>query len=442
VEKVAAEMIKYFLRMKHEALSRLGRRSEAPAISWLMEVALSRPQLISLAAGFTDNESLPVREAREILDDILRTGKTGQPALQYGSTAGDPMLRELTAQDFRLMDGVLDSDKAYSAERMVITNGSQQMLYMVTEAMCDEGDIVLVEDPSYFVYLGILQSHGLEGRGIRITQEGIELDHLEATLARLKKTGEIKRVKMLYLVTYYQNPTGVTTSFEKKVAALKLLKQYEKAAGHPIYLLEDAAYRELRFAGEDEKSALAAKGFANRVIYAGTYSKPFATGTRVGFGILPDPVYTAVVRIKGNHDFGTSNLLQQLLIHAINSGKYEKHLTALRRRYAKKAKTMLSALRQYFPKDVQWWEPQGGLYFWARLPKGIAAGQKSKLFQRAVAQDVLYVPGELCYANDPTRRKPDNEMRLSFGGGTEENIHAGIARLGGVLKKFVSKSGG
>jgi 2-aminoadipate transaminase len=247
---------------------------------------------------------------------------------------------------------------------------------------------------------------------------------------------------MLYLVTYYQNPTGATTSFEKKVAALKLLRQYEKAAGHPIYLLEDAAYRELRFAGEDEKSALAARGFANRVIYAGTYSKPFATGTRVGFGILPEPVYTAVIRIKANHDFGTSNLLQQLLVRAINSGRYEKHLEALRRRYAKKARTMLGALRQYFPKEVQWREPQGGLYFWARLPKEIPAGVKSKLFQRAVAQDVLYVPGELCYADDPSRKKPDHEMRLSFGGGTEENVHAGIARLGSVLKKFVGKAGG
>jgi 2-aminoadipate transaminase len=427
--------------MKHEALSRLGRRSEAPAISWLMEVTLSRPQLISLAAGFTDNESLPVKEARELLHDILKPGKAGQCALQYGTTAGDPVLRELTAQDFRLMDGVVDSDKAYSPDRMVITNGSQQMLYMVTEAMCDEGDIVLVEDPTYFVYLGILQSHGLQGRGIRMTEQGIDLEHLDATLKRLKKSGEIKRVKMLYLVSYYQNPTGVTTSFAKKLAALKLLRQYEKAAGHPIYLLEDAAYRELRFAGEDEKSALAARGFANRVIYAGTYSKPFATGTRVGFGILPDPVYTAVIRIKGNHDFGTSNLLQQMLVQAINSGKYEKHLTALRKRYAKKARTMLAALRQYFPKEVQWWEPQGGLYFWARLPKSVPAGVKSKLFQRAVAQDVLYVPGELCYASDPTRKKPDHEMRLSFGGGTEENIRAGIARLGGVLKKFVSKTG-
>jgi len=311
------------------------------------------------------------------------------------------------------------------------------MLYMVTEALCDEGDIVLVEDPSYFVYLGMLESHGVGARGVRITEDGIDLEHLAAVLERLKKSGELARVKMLYLVSYYQNPTGVTTSFEKKAGALKLLRQYEKAAGHPIYLLEDAAYRELRFKGDDVKSALAVRGHANRVIYAGTYSKPFATGTRVGFGILPEPVHTAVVRIKGNHDFGTSNLLQQLLARALASGKYEHHLEALQKRYARKARIMLAALKQYFPREVQWWEPSGGLYFWARLPLNMRSGTKSKLFQTAVARDILYVPGELCYANDPTRRKPDNAMRLSFGGGTEENIRIGIERLGGVLHKLM-----
>ena len=141
------------------------------------------------------------------------------------------MLRELTAQDFRLMDGVLDSDKAYSPDRMIITNGSQQMLYMVTEAMCDEGDIVLVEDPTYFVYLGILQSHGLQGRGIRMTQDGIDLEHLDATLKRLKKTGELKRVKMLYLVSYYQNPTGVTTSFAKKAGGVEAAPAIREGGG-------------------------------------------------------------------------------------------------------------------------------------------------------------------------------------------------------------------
>src|SRR5579859_3638861 len=215
--------------MNNAALSKIGHRAEPPAISWLMEVALSRPQLISLAAGFTDNESLPVNDTRDLLHEILQSRKTGQAALQYGTTAGDPVLRELTAQDFRLMDGALGPHKTYSPERMVISNGSQQMLYMVTEALCDEGDIVLVEDPTYFVYLGILQSHGIEGRGIRMTPDGIDIEHLEVVLKRLKHSGEIKRVKMLYLVSYYQNPTGVTTSYAKKAAALKLLREYEKA---------------------------------------------------------------------------------------------------------------------------------------------------------------------------------------------------------------------
>src|SRR5581483_4976368 len=359
--------------------------------------------------------------------------------LQYGSTAGDPMLRELTAQDFRLMDGVLDSDKAYSAERMIMSNGSQQMLYMVTEALCDEGDIVLVEDPSYFVFLGILQSRGIRGRGVRLTPDGIDLEHLAAVLEKLKRSGEIRRVKMLYLVSYYQNPTGSTTSFAKKSAALKLLRKYEKAAGHRIYLLEDAAYRELRFQGDDVKSALADRNHADRVIYAGTYSKPFATGLRVGFGILPEPVYTAVSRIKGNHDFGTSNLPQQVLARALSSGKYETHLDALRKRYARKARVMVTAMKQYFPKEVTWWEPLGGLYYWAQLPKTLRSGVKSKLFQTAVAHDILYVPGELCYVEDPARPRPDHEMRLSFGGSKLENIQAGIERLGSVLKKMLKR---
>jgi 2-aminoadipate transaminase len=246
-------------------------------------------------------------------------------------------------------------------------------------------------------------------------------------------------VKMLYLVSYYQNPTGRTTSHAKKAGALKLLRQYERAAGHPLYLLEDAAYRELRFEGEDVKSALTLPGAADRVIYAGTYSKPFATGTRVGFGLMPELVYATVLRIKGNHDFGSSNLLQQLLARALASGLYEKHLAVLRRRYAHKARVMRAALQRHFPAAVECWEPTGGLYFWARLPQRLKSGTGSKVFQRAVANNVLYVPGELCYADDPSRRKPNHEMRLSFGGATEANVPKGIARLGAVLHDCLGK---
>jgi len=457
--------------MKTNALSKMGQRTTEPPISWLMHAALSRPKLISLAAGFTDNASLPVAGARTALNQVFRSPKTGQPALQYGITAGNPALRKLTAAHLQKLDfqAVVSSshsslslvlelksrtslradasarqartkdedEKIYSPERLLITSGSQQLLYMTTEALCNEGDIVLVEDPTYFVFLGILQSRGLRARSVRLERDGLDLAHLERVLQSLRRNGELRRVKLFYLVSYFQNPTGVTTSFQKKCGLLKLLKKFERAAGHPIYLLEDAAYRGLRFAGNDVPSALAVPGAAERVIYAGTFSKPFATGVRVGYGILPKPLFAAVKHIKGNHDFGTSNLLQYLVARALASGIYGRHVARLQKRYAHKARVMKLAIERHFPPAVEWWEPEGGLYFWARLPRNVSTGLKSKVFSTALKNDVLYVPGEICYADDAARRKPNHEMRISFGNASEAEIREGIARLGKGLRKFL-----
>jgi len=418
------------------ALSALGRRTAPPPISWLMQTALARPQLISLAAGFTDNATLPVDFSRKLLNEILRSPPTGRPALQYGTTAGEEPLRRLTASHLQKLDGGHDS--AHAPERTIITGGSQQFLYLTLEALCDEGDLVLVEDPTYFVFLGILQSRGLKARGVKLARDGIDLAHLEKILTQLKKSGQLPRVKALYLVTYFQNPTGATTTLAKKRAALKLLKKFERAAGHPIYLLEDAAYRELRFdQGADVPTALTLSGAKHRVIYAGTYSKPFATGVRVGFGILPEPVYSAVLRLKGNHDFGTANLLQHLLARALASGIYDRQVALGRKNYARKATVMKRAMTEHFPANLEIWEAGGGLYFWVRLPRGISAGVDSKIFRAALKHDVLYVPGELCYATDPSRRRPVGEMRLSFGSASAADIRAGIRRLGAVLRKFI-----
>jgi 2-aminoadipate transaminase len=460
--------------MKLHVLSKTGQRTTEPPISWLMHAALSRPKLISLAAGFTDNASLPVAEARIALNRVLCSSKTGQPALQYGITAGDPALRKLTAEYLRKLDlGETPCRRPknqgrrhavppeiYSPERLLITGGSQQLLYLTAEALCDEGDIVLVEDPTYFVFLGILQSRGLRARAVRLERDGLDLGHLESVLQSLKRSGELRRVKLFYLVSYFQNPTGVTTSFQKKRGLLKLLKKFERAAGHPIYLLEDAAYRELCFCPETmgrdalprrprsprrddptiPPSALAVPGAAERMIYAGTFSKPFATGVRVGYGILPQPLFAAVKHIKGNHDFGTSNLLQHLVARALASGIYGRHVARLQKRYAHKARVMKLAIEKHFPPAVEWWEPEGGLYFWARLPRNVSTGIKSKVFSTALKSDVLYVPGEICYADDAARRKPNHEMRISFGNASEQDIREGIKRLGKVLKKFCGLS--
>lgn len=417
------------------ALSALGRRTTPPPIAWLMNLTLERPGLISLAAGFTDNQTLPVRTARRLLAQLLAGRRTGVPALQYGSTAGLPELRRLTAERCARLDRPAPGRASESSpDEWVITHGSQQLLYLVTEVLCDPGDVVLLEDPTYFVYLGIAQSHGLRCRGIRLASEGLEVAQLETVLEQLRRAGDLPRTKLLYLVTYHQNPTGTTTRFDRKAAALDLLTRYERWAGHPIYLVEDAAYRELDFAGGNDPSALALPGADRRVIYTGTYSKPFATGVRVGFGRLPEPVRSAVLRVKANHDFGTSSLLQHLLARALQSGSYDQHVQTLRRRYAAKAGWMADAIRRHFPPEVQWRQPQGGMYLWAALPRRVRSGPKSALFRQALDAEVLYVPGQLCYAPDPTRRAPDHELRLSFGNATRVEIEEGIARLGKVVR--------
>ncbi|MBT5620554.1 MAG: PLP-dependent aminotransferase family protein [Verrucomicrobia bacterium] len=412
----------------------MARRTAEPPISWLMRIKLERPKLISLAAGFTDNATLPVAGSRRLLNELLGDAALGQAALQYGSTAGDATLRELTTKRIRQLDGnPRGQAAAYEAKRTVITHGSQQFLYMATEALCDPGDIVLVEDPTYFVYLGIMQSRGVAGRGVRMNRDGIDLGHLEQVLEALKRDGSLPRLKILYLVSYYQNPTSRSTSLRVKEGALELLRRYERAAGHPIYLMEDAAYRELGFAGTPSASALAVKGAADRVIYSGTYSKPFATGVRVGFGILPEELLTPVLRIKGNHDFGTSHLPQQLVSRAIASGLFEKNLAKVQRRYRTKAKAMTDAIAEHFPATVKSEQPEGGLNVWAALPRKANTGMKSRFFKQVLARNVFYVPGGLCYVDDPTRAKPSHEMRLSFGAASEADIREGIRRLGQAI---------
>jgi len=399
-----------------------------------MEAALRRPQLINLAAGFTDNATLPVAQARALLGALLRSRRSGEPALQYGNTPGLPELIRQTSERLQRLDGSrAHSQRVYAPGQFLITHGSQQLLYIITEILCDPGDVVLVEDPTYFVYLGIAQSHGLECRGLPLESDGLDLAALDSRLAVLKRSGRLAKLKLLYVVSYYQNPTGTTTSFAKKAAALDLLRHYERAAGHPLYLLEDAAYRELRFAGAEEASALAARGAADRVIYASTYSKPFATGVRVGFARLPAPLHTAAVRVKGNHDFGTSSLLQHLLNRALASGCYDDRLAVLRHRYERKAATMVAAMQQHFPPGVRWRKPQGGMYVWTTLPPAWHSGPNSRLFRRALGEAVLYVPGALCYADGLSRPKADHELRLSYGHASGKQITEGIARLGRCL---------
>jgi 2-aminoadipate transaminase len=400
--------------------SALARRSTEPPIGWLMKAALEKPDLISLAAGFTDNETLPVAEVATLTREILSRPKTARPALQYGTAIGLPQLRHELLRRWRRQDGNLKSQ--IGVDDIIVTNGSQQLLYLVTEVLCDPGDVILVEDPTYFVYLGILEAMGVRAVGFD------SLANLKSKIRNLKS-----RLKLVYLVTYFQNPTGRTWSLEQKREALAIVKHYERAAGHPIYIVEDAAYRDMRFEGEDVPSFKSLDPGNERVVYANTLTKPFATGIKIGYGILPAPLMRAVLRSKNNHDFGSSNFLQAILARALAEGLYDRHLPKIAAAYRHKRDAMIAGLDAHFPKSARYEKPTGGLYVWVELDPRVKTGVRSRLFKRALEAGVLYVPGEMCYCNDPTRRTPQNCMRLSFGATMISEIKKGIRLLADAL---------
>jgi 2-aminoadipate transaminase len=399
------------------------RRTTEPPISWLMKLALDRPRLISLAAGFTDNETLPIQEVNRITSEILRRPKTARAALQYGTTIGLPQLRHELLRRWQQQDQFSSHRSPITSDHVIVTNGSQQLLYLVTEVLCDPGDIVLVEDPTYFVYLGIIQAMGLRAFGFD------SVSTLKSKLEYLKRQRLLSRLKLLYLVTYFQNPTGHTWSWEAKREALVLVKHYERASGHPIYIVEDAAYRDLRFEGKDVPSFKSLDPRTERVVYANTLTKPFATGLKIGYGILPKPLMRAVVNSKGNHDFGSSNFLQTILAQALATGLYEHHLPKIAAAYRRKRDAMIKELDVCLAKSARYLKPSGGLYIWLELPPRAKTGANGRLFRRALDAGVLYVPGETCYCRDPSRPTPQNCIRLSFGAPTIKQIRQGIKLL-------------
>jgi len=410
--------------------SALARRSSDPPISWLMKLALERPGLISLAVGFTDSDTLPVAEVAELTRDILARPKTARAALQYGTTAGLPQLRHA------LLRREVGAPTSLSGrpDDVIITNGSQQLLYLISEVLCDPGDIVLVEDPTYFVYLGIVEALGIRAAGFS------SIENLKSKIENLKSRRLLSRLKLLYLVTYFQNPTGRTWSLEEKREGLAVVKHYERAAGHRIYILEDAAYRDLRFEGEDVPSFKSLDPRNDRVAYTNTLTKPFATGMRLGYGILPTPLMRAVLRSKGNHDFGSSNFLQSIVARVLAEGVYDRHLPQIAAAYRRKRDVMVEELNKVGQASCL--SPRGGLYIWVQLVPPIHTGLRSRFFRRALDAGVLYVPGELCFCRDPSRRAPQNTLRLSFGAPSAEQIRRGIRMLAQALALLLLFLGG
>lgn len=416
------------------SLSAASERTTSPAISSLMQMALANPGLISLAAGFVDQESLPVAATASEAASLARDGREARRALQYGTTAGDPALRGRLAGLLETSERVSPGTFEDLLPRTVVTTGSQQLLYLVAEALLDPGDIVLVESPTYFVFLGVLESRGARAVGVATDEHGLRLDDLERTLASLEAEGHLDRVKFIYTVSEHSNPSGISLGADRRGALLKLAREWSKR--HRIFILEDSAYRGLTYDGTEPPSVWRhdIESGGDTVILARTFSKTFSPGLKTGYGVLPVELVEPVLRLKGNHDFGSANFNQVLIGRLIAGGHYERQVGALVTRYRAKRDVMLAALDEHFGaiEGASWTRPAGGLYVWLTLPEGLDTGFAGPFFQHCLSTGVLYVPGAYAFAGEPAA-VPGNHARLCFGVPGEEDLAEGVRRLAGAL---------
>ncbi len=390
--------------------SALGRRAAPPIIARLMTAALENPQLLSLAAGFTDNATLPVDPFARAVASLTAPG--GSPELlQYGTNQGRPGLRRLLAERLAREEG-WTADRVEAAQ-LVVTNGSQQALYLAMQALCDPGDIVLVDRPSYFVFLEMLRGLGVEARSLPVGADGrLDLPALDALLEGMARDGSARRVKAVYVIGYFSNPSGRSLDTAEKRGLARVLTTH----GMVVPTIEDAAYRQMAFDGAaGAPSILALEDWAAFPrLYAGTLTKPFATGLKVGYGVCTAPEWLArMLHVKGHHDFGTANLNQTVLEQVLADGTFDAHLARIRPAYERKMRVLHAALLAggLAARGWTWRQPRGGLYLWLTAPTGADLGIDSEFFHRCVTAGVLYVPGELCYGDRPAK----NTARLTFG---------------------------
>jgi 2-aminoadipate transaminase len=414
-----------------------GRTTEQP-ISYFMKAAIENPALISLAAGLVDEPSLPVAEVRQAFNELFASPESARAALQYGTTPGLLPLRQKLLERYAAEDGLAAETLPLGVDDLIVTNGSQQLLYMLGEVLLDPGDVVITEAPSYFVFHAVLASRGAEVIGIPMDDHGMRTDVLETQLLRLEQAGRLDRVKLLYTVDYFQNPTGLTLAPERRRHILELARRFSRR--HRILILEDAAYRDLRYDGADIRSIKCLDTTNEYVVYTSTFSKPCSPGVRVGYGLLPKDLMAHVLRAKGNHDFGSANLNQHLALRLLTNGTFDRHLVDLRAAYKQKRDVMCEALNAAFREwpAVQWARPAGGMYCWLKFPADVPTGPGSAMMKEAKREGVLYVPGEFCHVPEASGRTPNNEMRLCYGIATVEQIREGVRRLSKAAKRLTA----
>ena len=365
----------------------------------------SDPEVISLAAGNPAPDAFPVESISKIASDIFREDPIS--ALQYGITEGyAPLIAELKSY---LKNKGMGED--YDA--LIVTSGATQIMELLTKVLCNEGDCIACEDPSFIGSLNCFRSYGAKLCGVPMKPDGLDIDALEELLKSNCK------VKFLYTIPNFQNPTGYTMSLAKRKALYGLASKYD------ILILEDNPYGDLRVAGEDLPT-IKSMDTEGRVIYAGTFSKLIAPGIRVGYVLGPAALVSKMTVGKQTEDVHTAMFNQMLVYRWMKENDINEHIKRMQAIYRKKLNVMCDALDEFCPK-LEYVRPEGGMFVWCKLPDGV---DMLDFCRTAAAHKVAVVPGT---AFLPDENKTTQYIRLNFSTPTDEDMVKGIKILGELL---------
>jgi 2-aminoadipate transaminase len=401
--------------MNHESfLSRAAAGMTHSAIRKMGAIVAAGRDIISFAPGYPAPDTFAWDEFRAITAELLAS-RDGS-VLQYGATRGyRPLLESIAGiQRTRGIESTL--------EELLVTTGSQQGLDLVARVLIDPGDVILVELPTYVGAITAFRNVQASLVGVPQERDGIDLDALEATWQRL--AGEGRRVKFLYVVPNFQNPTGLLIGLDKRQRLL------EWAERRDVLIVEDDPYRDLYFedsAGESDVRPLKADDRGGRVVYLSSFSKTLAPGYRVAWMAAAPPLAAKFEMAKQAEDLLTGSLDQRVVHEACKRGVLDRQLPILRRHYAAKRDVMERALRREIGDGASWPKPRGGFFLWLTLPPEIDA---DRMMARAIEAGVIYVIGEAFYVSGEGK----NTLRLSFSAPSHERIETGVTRLATALR--------
>lgn len=368
------------------------------------------PEVVSLSAGNPAPDAFPAKEIAEISADLL--SRRPVDALQYGLTEGYAPLRDYLKKYMKDKYGIGSEN-----DRLIITSGAQQVMDLAAKSLCNEGDVVICEAPSFIGSLNSFRSYNARLVGVPVESDGINTEILEEKL----KTE--KNVRFIYVIPNFQNPSGVTMSLEKRKKVYSLAKKYG------VMILEDNPYGELRYFGENVP-AIKSLDTDGIVMYAGSFSKVISPGMRVGWCVAPNPVIQKMVVCKQGQDVHT-NMWSQIVIHEyVTKYDFEEHLNYLRELYRKKARFMMDLLDKHLAPYITYDKIDGGLFIMCKLPDNI---NMLDFCKEAVKRKVCVVPGN-AFLTDETEEC--HTFRVNFSTPTDQQLEKGVKILGELIKEL------